>query len=183
MDWIGQRQDLPSWAIIAACTGLPAGLSVHAGALVWIAHVTAKSYGGMAPSAEEEMAQQALLGSRPVRVKRLWPPEAPPQADVEASPVDGSQYGGLSSSAAPRSGSSDTAAAEEDFPRALEHLECSICCGPLKGDGAISRAACSHSFHEQCLFKWLRHRVNCPVCRTDLREAGEPRGMRRPPVH
>jgi len=51
---------------------------------------------------------------------------------------------------------------------------CTICHVELEeedivGDGQVLCLPCSHSFHNDCLRKWLHHHSQCPVCRLELR--------------
>lgn len=45
---------------------------------------------------------------------------------------------------------------------------CAICLGEL--NGRLRVLPCSHGFHENCIFKWLRLNITCPNCRYPLKE-------------
>ena len=44
--------------------------------------------------------------------------------------------------------------------------ECSVCLGPHERTAA--ELACGHSFHRQCIERWLRISANCPICRATV---------------
>merc|ERR1719197_992195 len=46
--------------------------------------------------------------------------------------------------------------------------ECCICMEKFSEKGVIKRTGCQHYFHEECLGKWLKTQVTCPLCRNDL---------------
>ncbi|GMN53939.1 hypothetical protein TIFTF001_023077 [Ficus carica] len=48
-----------------------------------------------------------------------------------------------------------------------EHTECSVCLSALD-DGEIARRLpnCKHTFHVECIDKWLSSQSTCPICRT-----------------
>ena len=63
-------------------------------------------------------------------------------------------------------GSDDTG----DESTEQDHLTCSICYENFKkGDEiAFSRNhACQHSFHVDCIVKWLMKHSDCPICRAN----------------
>lgn len=45
---------------------------------------------------------------------------------------------------------------------------CSICLNDFKSGEKLVTPSCNHNFHYKCLDKWLDHRENCPVCRSDI---------------
>lgn len=50
---------------------------------------------------------------------------------------------------------------------------CSICLGPLKkGEHPMTMLACMHSFHYECMSKWIDHSEEdgrkCPMCRQHI---------------
>ena len=49
--------------------------------------------------------------------------------------------------------------------------ECNICIENFKKDNQVIKLDCNHMFHKECIKKWLcEEKVNCPVCRKDVRE-------------
>ncbi|TVU49599.1 hypothetical protein EJB05_00916 [Eragrostis curvula] len=46
--------------------------------------------------------------------------------------------------------------------------ECSVCLEDLKTGNVLRMMPCSHSFHEECIFNWLRRSHVCPLCRFPL---------------
>ncbi|KAF8673364.1 hypothetical protein HU200_048925 [Digitaria exilis] len=46
---------------------------------------------------------------------------------------------------------------------------CAICLHDMEADDVKLRAMpCSHIFHQNCIFKWLRRSATCPLCRHQL---------------
>ncbi|CAK9176564.1 unnamed protein product [Ilex paraguariensis] len=60
----------------------------------------------------------------------------------------------------------------------VEAIECSVCLSMLE-DGEMARPLpnCNHTFHAECINKWLSSHSTCPVCRTEAqpRLSPEPR--------
>ena len=46
--------------------------------------------------------------------------------------------------------------------------ECSICLEKYKKNEKIINLNCSHSFHQNCLSKWLNNNNTCPQCRENI---------------
>ncbi len=44
--------------------------------------------------------------------------------------------------------------------------ECAVCLGPHERTAA--ELTCGHSFHRQCIERWLRISANCPICRATV---------------
>lgn len=57
----------------------------------------------------------------------------------------------------------------QDFP-----MECSICMSSFDATAPIRRTPCQHTFHEECLRKWVRRASSCPLCRLDLASSEGP---------
>jgi len=57
-----------------------------------------------------------------------------------------------------------------DPGKAASGAECPICCGSLADSRSLRAPPCRHTFHQECLQKWLLRRPTCPVCRYDLTE-------------
>ncbi|KAG7573423.1 Zinc finger RING-type [Arabidopsis suecica] len=57
----------------------------------------------------------------------------------------------------------------EDHPDRLqtEQDSCTICLEAL-GESSTTKLLCSHSFHRDCIFQWLGHKLSCPVCRYNV---------------
>lgn len=46
---------------------------------------------------------------------------------------------------------------------------CTICLSDYQeGERRATITACSHRFHDACLFAWMKQRYSCPLCRLDL---------------
>ena len=45
---------------------------------------------------------------------------------------------------------------------------CSICLEELDSKSNFVITSCNHSFHSDCLLKWLNNNNNCPLCRNKL---------------
>ncbi|XP_057980107.1 RING-H2 finger protein ATL66-like [Malania oleifera] len=55
-------------------------------------------------------------------------------------------------------------------PQAGETAECSICLSAYQdGDRVKVLPECGHSFHRQCVDRWLMTQASCPLCRSSLR--------------
>ncbi|KAF5804434.1 putative transcription factor C2H2 family [Helianthus annuus] len=67
-----------------------------------------------------------------------------------------------------------------DLPKAIENVveksrfvnekeaqeACAICCEEYQSDCMIGTLRCKHSYHEECIKKWLkRKKSSCPLCR------------------
>lgn len=51
---------------------------------------------------------------------------------------------------------------------------CSICHEYMNLDQKVTQTMCSHSFHTECLEKWLEQKHNCPMCRHGLFDEDDP---------
>lgn len=47
---------------------------------------------------------------------------------------------------------------------------CSICTDQFDHDKAVAAMPCGHTFHDECLGKWLANTRNCPSCRKPLKK-------------
>jgi hypothetical protein len=45
---------------------------------------------------------------------------------------------------------------------------CSICIEPFIGDPTIV-LHCSHLFHQNCIIKWFKTELTCPLCRSSIK--------------
>ncbi|KAK7385777.1 hypothetical protein VNO78_31632 [Psophocarpus tetragonolobus] len=69
--------------------------------------------------------------------------------------------------------------------RAAEETECCICLGTfIDGEKLKVLPGCDHSFHCECVDKWLANHSNCPLCRASLKlDSSFPRILiQSPPV-
>jgi len=42
---------------------------------------------------------------------------------------------------------------------------CVICLNDLQGGDLTTRTSCKHLFHNECLTRWLKTNISCPMCR------------------
>jgi FMN phosphatase YigB (HAD superfamily) len=49
-------------------------------------------------------------------------------------------------------------------------LHCIICLENYKYNDLIALMKCDHTYHYNCIKKWLNHNPNCPICRKDVIE-------------
>jgi hypothetical protein len=54
-----------------------------------------------------------------------------------------------------------------------EGKECAVCLEAHEAGDTVRTLPCSHGFHEQCIFRWLRVSRLCPLCRFALPAASE----------
>jgi hypothetical protein len=47
--------------------------------------------------------------------------------------------------------------------------ECSICLNAMKG-AYVKKIFCGHTFHHNCLKRWEKERMSCPMCRYEYGE-------------
>ena len=47
-------------------------------------------------------------------------------------------------------------------------IECSICLDIIKNK--YSKTFCNHIFHNECIYKWLRKKDTCPICREIIKD-------------
>ncbi|KQJ86429.1 hypothetical protein BRADI_4g05435v3, partial [Brachypodium distachyon] len=64
--------------------------------------------------------------------------------------------------------------------------DCAVCLDELFDDGGgggmkkkLRMMPCSHSFHERCIFRWLRLNRRCPTCRFEIAASGTGQRRRR----
>jgi hypothetical protein len=57
-----------------------------------------------------------------------------------------------------------------------EPLECPICADSYDGGKGVVRTPCEHLFHEDCLARWCKNHVDCPICRGVFADKLLPRG-------
>lgn len=49
-----------------------------------------------------------------------------------------------------------------------DHSECPICMCQIRQNDQIMTPPCGHTFHRQCLTRWMEEELVCPVCRAPL---------------
>lgn len=47
---------------------------------------------------------------------------------------------------------------------------CCICLSDFKSDDNVSVLNCKHLFHHDCIVEWSMYKINCPVCRENLKQ-------------
>ncbi|OEL22758.1 hypothetical protein BAE44_0016224 [Dichanthelium oligosanthes] len=53
--------------------------------------------------------------------------------------------------------------------------QCAVCINVVRDGETVRRLpACGHTFHTTCVDGWLRAHPTCPMCRADVKVAGEP---------
>ncbi|KAL0913718.1 hypothetical protein M5K25_017199 [Dendrobium thyrsiflorum] len=51
----------------------------------------------------------------------------------------------------------------------ISYSECSVCLSAIEeGEKVRVLPSCGHGFHARCIDAWLRTRLSCPVCRSDV---------------
>lgn len=45
---------------------------------------------------------------------------------------------------------------------------CSICISNFKCSDNLYKISCNHLFHKECLDEWVKHKQECPVCRSSI---------------
>ncbi|GJN13818.1 hypothetical protein PR202_gb00564 [Eleusine coracana subsp. coracana] len=56
-----------------------------------------------------------------------------------------------------------------DLPETgVKEGECGVCLEDFETGNKLRTMPCSHSFHEDCIFNWLRLSHVCPLCRFPL---------------
>ncbi|KAJ8758554.1 hypothetical protein K2173_000275 [Erythroxylum novogranatense] len=57
-----------------------------------------------------------------------------------------------------------------DSDAGTEGETCVVCLEELSGGAFLTRMPCSHTFHESCIFEWLKNANSCPLCRCELED-------------
>ena len=47
----------------------------------------------------------------------------------------------------------------------IANQQCSICLDPIQGEDTVVTLECDHTFHSQCIVRWLGEHSTCPLCR------------------
>jgi hypothetical protein len=101
-------------------------------------------------------------------------PAEPPAGDALPAPGtvtraayvdDAYRNGGFG--AVPASGDAIAGLRETTAGEARERA-CVVCLQDFEGEDRLRRLPCLHSFHERCIFDWLRVSSACPLCRHRL---------------
>ncbi|GJN12882.1 hypothetical protein PR202_ga31203 [Eleusine coracana subsp. coracana] len=67
----------------------------------------------------------------------------------------------------------DAIAAYESSRKAAAE-QCAVCINVVRDGETVRRLpACGHAFHAPCIDGWLRAHATCPMCRADVKVAGE----------
>ncbi|PWA72330.1 zinc finger, RING/FYVE/PHD-type [Artemisia annua] len=54
----------------------------------------------------------------------------------------------------------------ESLPSISKEDICAICHEEYQTDEIISTILCKHSYHNTCIWDWLSHKKECPICRS-----------------
>ena len=56
------------------------------------------------------------------------------------------------------------------YDTAIQYIPeiCSICIDNYEDGNIITTLACNHSFHTECLKKWLKRKNECPCCKNTI---------------
>ena len=52
-----------------------------------------------------------------------------------------------------------------DYSNQLSNMSCSICLENFNKNNYILKLDCEHIYHHNCLNKWFKNNINCPLCR------------------
>lgn len=56
----------------------------------------------------------------------------------------------------------------------IEDTQCAVCLGDYEIDEKLQQLpVCGHTFHLECVDKWLANNTTCPLCRTSLLQAAK----------
>ncbi|XP_059630321.1 uncharacterized protein LOC132273376 [Cornus florida] len=55
-----------------------------------------------------------------------------------------------------------------DGTTTTDTTNCVVCLDEISVGNEFTRLLCSHSFHYQCIVKWLAKNNNCPICRFEI---------------
>ncbi|XP_066387983.1 E3 ubiquitin-protein ligase EL5-like [Miscanthus floridulus] len=148
-------------AVKVAIAGNVVVAALFFAAIIWRVFFTGTAQEGAAvsPQVQEESAHGAAEGALFSSSATSTPPCAPPrsgglrEADLLALPV----Y---------VHGSSADEAAVGGAGAEGTSVECAVCLGELR-DGETGRVLprCGHRFHAECVDRWFRSHVTCPLCR------------------
>lgn len=66
------------------------------------------------------------------------------------------------------------AGAEDEDSSLGPDTACAVCLGEYEDDELVATLPCGHSFHRDCIQRWLRHEGSCPQCRRKIDSAEKP---------
>ncbi|CAJ1341669.1 unnamed protein product [Effrenium voratum] len=61
-------------------------------------------------------------------------------------------------------------------PERSTDQSCAVCLSEFDKDAVLRRLPCAHSFHRNCIDKWLRRNKVCPLCLQDIEVPASPKG-------
>ncbi|KAI3865627.1 hypothetical protein MKX03_012330 [Papaver bracteatum] len=56
---------------------------------------------------------------------------------------------------------------------------CSVCLQDINVGDEDTSITCSHIFHDKCMSEWSKRKLNCPLCRHDVRQERQPNLKRK----
>lgn len=59
----------------------------------------------------------------------------------------------------------------KEFVQKYEPLECSICLSNFLVNDVVISLGCNHTFHNNCIKKWLKLKETCPTCKQNITDA------------
>jgi len=59
---------------------------------------------------------------------------------------------------------------ESNYEDSSTRKMCAICLEDYKENDLVRRLYCSHQYHEDCLREWTKKKINCPVCKKNMKE-------------
>jgi hypothetical protein len=73
----------------------------------------------------------------------------------------------------------DTAKCDKkSLPESNESYVCAICMESLDSNKNFARTNCNHSFCLTCLMQALKHKNNCPICRSNIEDEHPPQSVK-----
>ena len=59
---------------------------------------------------------------------------------------------------------------DQNYEDSSTRKMCAVCLEDYKRNDLVRRLYCSHQYHEECLREWTKKKINCPVCKKDIRD-------------
>lgn len=53
-----------------------------------------------------------------------------------------------------------------DYSNQLKNITCCICLENFNKNNFILKLDCKHIYHHNCINKWFKKNINCPICRS-----------------